>query len=284
MLYISCVNKTLGKILQKQENMSDLIKKQIIDTPDYYFNTQRKALEQRLDGVKLSSEQESEIIKSKTFKTIRDKTLGLFKIGEIINTVLNWNDDIDKDLKEAKKEYLLSSYFDKTDRTEDSIMKIKQLLTSPQGNTLFNKILRILDNTPPDLELTNHLANVLYHITNTDFYNLFDDHKYALNQIEMLTPQALTILADNKNWPTIMLSSYSTSGPKVTSDWLIEFSGTYAKTKGITEMKIIERIKHSINDLIKNRYIEAHLVAERTAKAKVKITEIGQLILPYIVK
>ncbi|EKT3957115.1 hypothetical protein NTJ28_001088 [Flavobacterium psychrophilum] len=261
--------------------MSDITKKEIIVSPDYYFAAQKKTLEHRVSEIKLTNEEEEEIIAKKTTKTIRDKALGLFKVGEIINTVLNWNEEIDNDLKEAKKEYLLAAYFDKTDETESSISMLKQLLTSPQGNTIFNKILRILDNTPPDVELTENLAKVLKHIVQSDFNGLFEDHKFALNQIEMLTPQALTILSDYKNWPSFPLGTFSAMEGKITSPWLPNFIEKYTTLKRITDPKLKVKIMHSMEDLLKNRYIEAKQTTIKGISA-VFLNDIGRLITNYI--
>lgn len=260
--------------------MSDIV----ITKPDLYFYTQQRSLEQRLEMVKLSQEEEDAIVASKTIKTVRDKVLGLFKIGDIVNTVINWNEEVDKDIKDAKKELLLTRYFDKQDQIEEGLNSLKNLLTNPMGNTLFNKILRILDNSTPDLELTEHLAKTLKHIVETDFKSLFEDHKYALNQIEMLTPQALTILSDSKNWPFWRMKSFASNGGRITSDWLPEFVNLYSVKKNMTENSMKAKISHSMNDLIKNRYIEAlHMTnAQKEDFAKVELTEIGRIILKYI--
>ena len=260
---------------------SKLVKKEIISSPTYYFSSQSKTLEHRLENIKLSDDEEEKIAAKYAEKTIRDKTLGLFKIGEIINSIINWNDDVDKDIREAKKEFLLANYFERTEKNEVAISSLKNFLTNPQGNTIFNKILRIFDDSPPDLELAKHLSSALKYIVSSDFVSMFEKHKYALSQIEQLTPQALTILSDFKNWPLLQLRSYSSSGPKITSDWLSEFTGAYSSSKRIIDGDTIERVRHSINELISGRMIEAHLVGDKTAKCV--ITRIGELLIPYIV-
>lgn len=264
--------------------MSDIV----ITKPDLYFYTQQKSLEQRLDIVKLSEEEEDSIVASKTIKTIRDKTLGLFKIGDIVNTLINWNEEVDKDIKEAKKEYLLSQYFDKQDQLEAGFNGLKILLTNPMGNTLFNKLMRILDNSAPDSELTEHLAKTLKHIVDSDFSSLFEDHKYALNQIEMLTPQAMTILSDCKNWPIWRMQSFTSNAGKITSDWMPDFVNLYSKAKNITQNSMKSKISHSMNDLIKNRYVEAlHMTSGPPSQThenfgKVELTDIGRIVLQYL--
>jgi len=257
-----------------------LIKKEILNHPEHYFSAQSKSLEARVSEVKLSEDEENEIVKDHTQKFVRDKVLGAFKIGEIVSEIINWNDSVDEDLKEAKKEYLLAQYFEKNDHNKEALSQIKSFLSDAQGNTLFNKILRILDDSPPDIELADHLSKALQHMVNNNFHKLFDQHKYALSQIEQLTPQALTILSDHGSWPLIKLGSYTSMGSKISSDWLNEFTQAYCGAKGIYEPGIMNRVKHSINELISTRLIEAHSVAESNAKCN--ITQVGQLLLPYI--
>lgn len=261
--------------------MSNLTSINIVTSPAEYFESQKKDLETRLQEIELSEEEKEKIISEKTIKTIIDKTLGMFKIGEAINTFLNWNEEIDNELKNAKKEYLLNSYFDKTEQSEDSIKKIQNLLTNPQGNTLFNKLIRILDNTPPDIELTQHLANALKNIVDSDFISLFDDHKFALNQIEILTPQALTLLSDFKNWPSWKLRTYSANGGIITSNWMPDFISGYSATKNINDQKLQLKITHSMNDLVKNNYAKATLTNQKLVAA-VFTTDIAKIILKYI--
>lgn len=256
----------------------------IVTKPELYFYTQKLSFEQRLENVKLTKDEENAIVTSKTVKTIRDKTLGLFKLGDIVNTVLNWNEEIDKDIKEAKKEFLLSRYFEKQDQVEFGLNQLKNLLTDPVGNTLFNKILRILDNSAPDVEQIEHLTKSLQYIVSTDFKSMFEDHKYALNQIEMLTPQALTILSDYGNWPSWRMQSFSSNNGLITSDWLPQFVSLYSGTKNITDDNLRKKVSHSMNDLIKNRYIEAkHMTNDlKDNFASIEMSEIGRIVVKYV--
>lgn len=257
-----------------------LIKKDIISYPNEYFNLKSRSLDSRINEVHISQEEINEISSTHTKKFIRDKALGLFKIGEIVSEIINWNESIDEDLKEAKKEFLLAKYFEKNDQNEHSLSQLKEFLSNPQGNTIFNKILRILDDTPPDLELSNHLSSALQYIIQNNFKKLFEKHKYALSQIEKLTPQALTIFKDYKNWPLINLANSTSSGTKITSDWLYEFTQAYCNKKGISDQNIINRVQHSINDLISSRLIEAHRT--QSGQAKCYISDIGKDLLSYI--
>lgn len=232
-------------------------------------------------AVEISEDKEQSIVAEKTVKTIRDKALGLFKIGEVISTVLNWNEEIDEEINEAKKAVLLESYFNKVDSQEDAINRLKSFLINPQGNVLFNKVLRILDDNPPDQELIYHLSSVLkFIISNDEFYKMFERHKFALSQIENLTPQALTILADYKNYPTFKLGTSISFGPKVTSEWNVQFVREYCVKKNITSPELITRISHVVTQLQTQGYIEAFKSSADTFICEV--SSIGKDLLPYI--
>lgn len=82
---------------------------------------------------------------------------------------------------------------------------------------------------------------------------MFEDHKYALNQIEMLTPQALTILSDYVNWPSWEMESFVSNGGRITSDWLPHFVNLYSMNKSIMSEGLKTKISHSMNDLIKKQ-------------------------------
>lgn len=253
----------------------------IISNPDTYLETQGKSLQERLNSVSILPEQEREIVRDSTVKTIRDKLLGLFKVGEVISTILKWDEEIDKEISNAKKSVLLEQYLNKVDQQENSINRLKMFLTAPQGNVLFNKILRILDDTPPDAELIEHLSTALKYIVNeSDFHRMFEKHKFALSQIEKLTPQALTILADHRNFPSFQLSNAITFGPKVTSEWNSQFVHTYCNNKGITQEDLVSRVSHVIIQLQTQGYIEAFKLQNN--KYSCEVSDIGKDLLPYI--
>lgn len=246
-----------------------------------YFDIQNKGLEQRLDTIKISDEEKDMIIGNQTKKVIIDKTLGLFKVGEVIQTIFNWNDEIDKEIKEAKKSLLIEQYFNKVDHVEHALNRLRNLIVNPQGNVIFNKILRILDDYPPDEELIEHLSTALkFIIDNEEFEELFGQHKFALSQIERLTPQALTVLSDYSNYPIFNLPASISIGPKVSSEWQLNFVNAYCKNKRITDDSTINRVSHSITELHSSGFIEAYKIQE--GKVVCEVTGIGRDILPYL--
>lgn len=248
-----------------------------------YFQTVGKTLDQRLEQIILDQQEVKDIVIKQGVKTLRDKGLGLLgRIGDIISTCLDWNEEVNNQIAEAKKYYLLEQYFNKVDNVEQAIYALSDFLKNPQGNTLFNKILRILDDSPPDKELSQHLSNALKKIIEQgNFEELFEKHRFSLNQIEKLTPQALTIISDYKSWPTFKLSTIFSNGPKVTSEYYSEFTMAYGFHHGITDSTKLNRIKHSVIELHNSGIIEAYKIGPSNM-VRCELTEIGKDLLVYL--
>jgi hypothetical protein len=252
----------------------------LIANPSAYLAERAETLDEIIARTKLPAGSEEAIVSGRARRVIRDKALGLFKIGEIVKELLDWNENVDKDIREAKKNALLAEYFQKSEAAANGLSSLHKLLTSAAGNTLFNKIVQILDDNPPDQVLIDHLSSALRHIVESDFESLFEEHKYALSQIGQISAQALAILRDAQNWPLIPLAGYQANGSKVVSDWLQEFSQAYSTSRGVSEPKLLSRIRYTISELQNRRLIEAHLTVQNQAKCVV--TDIGALITPYI--
>lgn len=261
----------------------------ILSKPDIYFYTQKKCLEQRLNKIDLPKKEKKGIAKSKTISTLINKGLSTCIVGEVVNTVLTWNEEVDKELKEAKKEFLLSSYMNKTDDIEKTITKLTDFLTNVKGNTLFNKLLEILNNTPPDIELTTNLSTILNNFVYSDFNTLFEEQKYVLNLIEHLTPQALSLMTHYKDWKKWQLSQYTQVNGKLMSSWVSDFVSNYLKSKNINSKEMALKVSHSMEDLIKHRCVTEKLYQRqkfdpsKPIDVEIHLTEIGQMIYKYIV-
>lgn len=264
--------------------MSDELNNQnaLIRNPTQYLTKKGQGLQDRLDAIKLDEGAEEKIARDRLKKTVRDRFLGLFRIGDVIKEILDFNSGVDAEIKEAKKQVLLAAYFDKCEENSDAVAKLKGLLMSAEGNTLFTKILRILDENPPDLELINCLSGALAYIAGSDFEALFEDHKYALGQIDQLTPQALIILSDSASWPQMRLSSYNSQGSKIISDFVDAFSEAYCQAKKIQSSSLRDKVKHSLADLRTKNLLEARLVNNGENLARASLTDIGATIARYL--
>ncbi len=118
-------------------------------------------LNRKFDDIKLSDSKIKSLKKEHLQKIILDKVLGAFKIGDVILAVKDWNKSVNDDITQKKRDILLATYFSKTDDIEDKINKLKCFITNIYGNTIFNTILKIIDEKPLDRELLFHLSNVL---------------------------------------------------------------------------------------------------------------------------
>lgn len=252
----------------------------IITQPEYYHKVQSKTLNERIDGIAMS-EKEKNILKDEhAKKVIKDKVLGSFSCGDLISTLLDWNNEVNEEIKEAKKNVLLETYLNKVDKQEMCVTSLRNFLSKPHGYTLFSKILQILDNNPPDKVLIDILSNALkYMIDKENVEEYFDEHNYALSQLEYLPIQSLLILKDRNNYPNIEGLTGMFSNGIYTGEWVGEFSEIYSKSKGINDIKKINRIIHSVKRLASEGYL---LVIQHNGKINCMVTEVGSEILKYI--
>jgi hypothetical protein len=251
----------------------------IIAHPREHLALKKKSLDEHLEQIVLSEEEEAKIRDKRAIRVLHDKVIGRIPGYGLARCLLKWNAEADREIKDAKKEFLLVQCTERLIEQGSGIQALMNFITNPAGSTLFNKILMILDDNPPDQELVLHLASTLRVMANSDFESLFSEHKYALSQIEQLTPHSLTILTDSRGWPRFSPGSYNASGPKITSDWLETFCDHYARSKGVGA-DTIKFIRHCLNELISKRMIWAALIEEHTAEAK--LSEIGETIVKYL--
>ena len=228
----------------------------IISHPQEHLSLKKQTLERELNNLKLTKEDIEKIRNSHAIKVLDDKIFGKIPGYKLAKTLLIWNKEVNEEIKNAKKEMLLVNCCSKTNEQGKSIEIIKNLLSNPSGNTLFNKILQIIDDNPPDPELVQHLSSALLYISQSDFEKLFNDHKYALSQIQLMTPHSLTILNDSGNWPSFSPGSFTANGGVISTDWLEAFSRSYINSKQV-EISVQKLIKHCVNELISKRFILA---------------------------
>lgn len=245
-----------------------------------------RTLDARIEGITLSNEEINKITKNKAMKTLRNEGINLFgPIGKVATTIMEWHEEMEDELKKAKEQQLLEGYFNKTDEQLDVINKLKNFVTDPYGFTIFSKIRSILDDTPPDSELIEHLSTVLTNIVNAEHYEaLFKKTKYVLSQIERLTPQSLTIIADESEWPTFEMSVSTYAGGKISNDFHNRFGEAYANKKSILNENTKNRIIHSIRELQNANLLEGYKIKEDidSKTNECRLTEVGNEIAEYL--
>lgn len=251
----------------------------IIAHPKEHLSLKKQQLDQALQTIVLTDEEVNQLRDGRAVKVLHDSVLGKIPGYKLARCLLTWNEEADREIKNAKKELLLVSCHEKLIGQGQSIEAITNFITNPVGSTLFNKLMQITNDNPPDQELLQHLSTCLKNMCTSDFEALFSDHKYALSQIEIMTPHSLTILADSSSWPIFDPGSFQSTGPTITSDWLDSFCSHYINAKGVSGDRR-KFVRHCISELMSKRMIVATLHKERLAKAS--LTEIGSTIVRYI--
>lgn len=253
----------------------------IINNQNDYLNCQSKTLEERIKEVCLTNE--DEITVDKTVETIAKEVLETSKIGKIASVILNWNDEINEEIEKAKKQMLLEVYLNKSDNYEQQIKKIENLLATPQGINLFNKIIVILQENPPDKKLIEYLANTLNHIIDDgDIYKLFEKHKFIIEQIALLSTQAIGIMIDCLNPIIFKNNAPMKYGPKLTYEWEKEVTEAYCIKSRIIFPEMKERVYHVIAQLKRQNLIEAYELDNRNKKSQCILSKIGNEIAKYV--
>lgn len=252
----------------------------IINQPDYYHEVQSKTLDERIESIRMDKTDEIKIRNDHAKKVIKDRVLGLFSCGDLIGTLLDWSDEVNEEITNSKKNVLLETYFNKVEQQENSVSNLKNFLGKPHGYTLFNKIIQILDNNPPDLNLIDILANSLnIIISKGEFEEYFEEHKYVLSQIETLPIQSLIILRDYMNYPYFGCQSGMYNGEIFEGEWVNEFSKQYSIYKNIRSKKKENRIMHSIKRLAADGYL---IAIKSDKEMQCKLTSIGAELVKYI--
>jgi predicted transcriptional regulator len=125
------------------------------------------------------------------------------------------------------------------------------------------------------------LSTVLTNIIESgSFEELFEQHRYALSQIERLTPQGLTIIKDYQEWPSIRLGVVVSQGPKVSSDFHEEFTRAYCQIRNVTDTNKYKRVQHSVIELQRQGLMEAY--KSENSQIKCTLTDIGRDLLVYL--
>ena len=94
----------------------------IVVNNDMYLDTQSKSLEERINEINLDKDKECEIKKEKGLDIVKDKFLGSFKLGAIASTIIGWSEEVNKEIKDAKKAVLLEQYINKIDKDRKSVV------------------------------------------------------------------------------------------------------------------------------------------------------------------
>jgi hypothetical protein len=141
-----------------------------------------------------------------------------------------YNDEVEK----IKLHKLLEGFLNQYTNTRQAVEQIFQLIGSPEGFVLFQKLLAIQSGPILDFDFSRQLAVALKRIADSDFKDLFNRHKYALLLLDSLSPQSLALLVDHKNWPFFELKlSGQSSYPDYRLDQIGELRALLEQTKSM---------------------------------------------------
>lgn len=253
------------------------------DSCQLFIKSTQSSLDERLSEIKLDQSKIDEIKNDKIDDTIIDKTLGLFKIGEILQTILNWNKDVNEEIKKEKERRLISDFLNKVDENQLKLNVVIDFFNNPLGLILTNKILEIGNQLPPDADLLMDFSNVLKNIVISDFVSLYSKHIFIINIIGKLSPQSLIILKDYKNWPTFKVKGkiYRIEMDEIKTPWTSDFAISYIKKKGLdnNDASLLNMLNYSTFSLLTNNLIISDTSRENYG---VKMTDLGKELIDYL--
>ncbi|PJE64917.1 MAG: hypothetical protein COU90_00155 [Candidatus Ryanbacteria bacterium CG10_big_fil_rev_8_21_14_0_10_43_42] len=141
-----------------------------------------------LEEVELNPQQIAGVLAEATSGAIVSSIPGLNKLFE-------WVERIDQASREEKLKTLLREYTVHFESVDNAISRLKLLTSTRGGQTLFRKIIQIIDKGAEDLEWIRLLAMALRRISEAEFEKCFDAqnngvrdaypryHRYSLMKI-----------------------------------------------------------------------------------------------------
>ncbi len=167
----------------------------------------------------------------------------------ILKKMFEWVERVNQATREQALRILLREYSQHFASIDDAISKLKLVVGTREGQTLFKKVVQVLSKSD-DEEWIKLLANILRNISSEDIESHFRNYEYVLAQIDRISPQSLIIISKYDIWKDAVISSTSTSsGHTVSGDWDSQVSNFLARKLGITAGAAILRIGHSFSEL-----------------------------------
>lgn len=203
----------------------------------------KKELTDALEDVILSDEQKNEIVLAATVGTIADHI-------PIISSLVDWVDRVNRAEHEKRVELLLKEYVSYFADIQDAVSRLKFLTSTSGGQTLFRKIIQILNNGVGNDEWVSLLARTLKRIADSSIGEQFEKILYIIAQIDKLSPHCLILISRFDIWKKgDIQGTTTTSDQTLRGDWDQQIAGFFAREVGITDSEVILRLKHSFREL-----------------------------------
>jgi hypothetical protein len=196
--------------------------------------------------VDLGSQQLAGVLTDATVGTLKSAS-GVIVPG--LNKLFEWTERLDQASREEKLKLLLNKYAENFKSVDDALSQLKTLTVTRGGQTLFRKIIQIVDKGAEDQEWIVLLATVLQKISEAEFEKYFEAQMFILSQIDRLSPQALIILSQYNIWRKVNIQGTTTASGKTAGDWAPQVTKFMRQHLEIENLEVGGRINHSFNEL-----------------------------------
>ena len=220
--------------------MTDIQKTSNNNKPNKKIETQ--LVSDPIEEVELSPQQIVGVLGEATAGSIASIVPGFNKIFE-------WIERVDQSSRQEKLKALLVEYKARFNSFDDAIAKLKLFTTTRSGQTLFRKIIQIVDKGPEDQQWIHLLAVILKKTTESEFEKYFDAQMFVLSQIDKLSPQALVLISEYEVWKQSNIQNTTTTSGQTMGDWLPQITRFMRQKKNIDNLEVGARINHSFREL-----------------------------------
>ena len=195
-----------------------------------------------LEKIELESQQIAGVLAEATTGSIASSI-------PVINKIFEWVERVDRASREEKLKTLLNEYANHFGSIDDAISKLKLLTATRGGQTIFRKVIQIVDKGAEDQEWIRLLATALRKVSDAEFEKYFDAQMFILSQIDRLSPQALILLSKYSIWREANIQSTTTTSGQTMGDWIPQATMFMRQKLGVNNLEVGARINHSFREL-----------------------------------
>lgn len=158
-------------------------------------------IEERLNSIHIKDEQMAMIQKEARLKQLTSGGGAIASvltggISDIFTPLMEVNADIERGIRETKQALLLEMFLNRVDDMTVGFDKLKAMIGDSYGNHIFNRLLRLLEDFPPEEAYIAMMSSILEKfVASENFKELFGIHQLHLRLIERFSPQALYLLS-----------------------------------------------------------------------------------------
>lgn len=195
-----------------------------------------------LEKIELDSQQISGVLVKATAGLIASSI-------PVLNKMFEWMERVDQASREEKLKTLLVEYSKRFSSLDEAISKLNLLTATRGGQTLFRKVIQIVDKGNEDQEWICLLATALRKVSEAEFEKYFDAQMFILSQIDRLSPQALILLSEYDVWKQVHIQGTTTASGQTIGDWIPQVTMFMRQKKGVDSLEVGARINHSFREL-----------------------------------